>query len=79
MAIHYDNADENKGGFTSEQMNALIEGASEHQVRLALQKVLHVMAKLGFGTDEEISGADAVDAIGEVFAEVTEEVLQGQG
>lgn len=79
MAINYDSDDQDQDGFTPEQLDALVERANDEQVRLALKKFLHAMSELGFGTDDDISGAEAVGAIGDVFAEVTEGVLPGQG
>ena len=81
MAINYDTTEitDAQDGFTPQQLEVLVGQASEEQVRLSLQKFLLAMSRLGFGTDEDISGADAVGAIGEVFEEVTACVLRGQG
>lgn len=48
---------------------------SEEKVRQALDALLQGLQDLGFGTDEEINGGDAVDAIGELYQDVTERIL----
>lgn len=47
--------------------------AKEH----ALTALLQGLADLGFGTDRNIDGADAVDAISELFADVATRQLLG--
>ncbi len=44
-----------------------LASASETQVRLALSNLLHGLADLGFGTEEPINGADAVESIATLF------------
>jgi len=52
-----------------------LEQATEAQVRLALSNLLLGLAELGFGSDEDISGADAVQEIGELFEDTVNRCL----
>lgn len=52
-----------------------LEQATEAQVRLALSNLLLGLAELGFGSDEDISGADAVRDIGELFEDTANRCL----
>lgn len=50
----------------------------EHKaVREALETIINRLHELGFGTDEDINGGDAVEAIGELYAQVVDETLAG--
>lgn len=59
-----------------ESVDAIIERATLEQQKLALQSLLNGLADLGFGTDQEIDGADAVEAMGELFDDVLHRVLK---
>jgi hypothetical protein len=43
----------------------------------ALNALLAGLEDLGFGTDNDINGADAVDAIGQLYADVTQRIMGG--
>jgi hypothetical protein len=45
--------------------------------RLALAYLLNGLKELGFGRDEPINGGDAVEALAQMYAEVTENLLKG--
>lgn len=45
---------------------------------LALNMLLHGLTEIGFGSDEEINGADCVDSVGELYDQVVNETLQGK-
>jgi hypothetical protein len=45
---------------------------------LALNMLLHGLTEIGFGSDEEIDGADCVDSVGELYDQVVNETLQGK-
>lgn len=45
------------------------------QAELALNALLAGLEDLGFGTDKEINGAEAVDAIAELYEDVTQRLL----
>lgn len=47
------------------------------QERLALAFLLNGLKELGFGSDEPIDGGDAVEAVAELFEQVTQNMLKG--
>ena len=57
-------------------MDELIDGATPEQLKLAVQSLMKGLADLGFGADEDINGADAVDAISALYADVANRVLR---
>lgn len=57
-------------------MNDRIDQATTEQLRLAVRSLMLGLAGLGFGTDEPVNGADAVEAIAELFDDVAGRVLQ---
>lgn len=59
-------------------LEVLIDSANETQLRLALKSLLLGLDDIGFGTDEEINGGDCVDAINDLYLDVTQRVLGGE-
>lgn len=59
-----------------EFIDALINGATPEQLKLAVESLMMGLTELGFGFAEDISGADAVEAISALYDDVASRILR---